>query len=77
VLYRPVKSFLEGLGFAVKGEIGGCDLLALRGNDPSVVVIGELRMTFNLERAPQEARQDLAFNRRVQEHRSRPTDVWP
>ena len=28
-LYNPVKRFLEGLGFAVKGEIGGCDLLAL------------------------------------------------
>ena len=28
-LYRPVKAFLEGLGFVVKGEVGGCDLLAL------------------------------------------------
>jgi hypothetical protein len=49
LLYRPVKSFLEGLGFIVKGEIGGCDLLALRGDDPPVVVIGELKLTFNLE----------------------------
>src|SRR5208282_1370868 len=49
LLYRPVKAFLEGLGFVVKGEIGGCDLLALRGDDPSVVVIGELKQTFNLE----------------------------
>jgi hypothetical protein len=49
LLYRPVKAFLEGLGFVVKGEIGGCDLVALRGDDPSSVVIGELKLTFNLE----------------------------
>jgi hypothetical protein len=49
LLYRPIKAFLEGLGFVVKGEIGGCDLLALRGDDPPVVVIGELKLTFNLE----------------------------
>jgi hypothetical protein len=49
VLYQPVKAFLEGLGFAVKGEIGGCDLLALRDGDPPVVVVGELKLTFNLE----------------------------
>ena len=48
LLYQPVKAFLEGLGFAVKGEIGGCDLFALRGDDPPFVVIGELNLTFNL-----------------------------
>ena len=25
-LYRPVKCFLERLGFTVEGEIGGCDV---------------------------------------------------
>lgn len=29
-LYAPVKRFLESLDFAVKGEIGGCDIVALR-----------------------------------------------
>ena len=48
-LYLPVKRFLEKLGFAVKGEIGGCDLVALSGDDPPVVVIGELKLSFNLE----------------------------
>jgi hypothetical protein len=48
-LYLPVKRFLEGLGFTVKGEIGGCDVLALKGDDPPLVVIGELKLTFNLE----------------------------
>jgi hypothetical protein len=48
-LYLPVKRFLEKLGFTVKGEIGGCDLVALSGDDPVHVVIGELKLSFNLE----------------------------
>ena len=48
-LYLPVKHFLEKLGFTVKGEIGGCDLVALSRDDPPIVVIGELKLAFNLE----------------------------
>src|SRR5258707_12310687 len=48
-LYLPVKRFLENLGFTVKGEIGGCDLVALSGDEPPIVVIGELKLCFNLE----------------------------
>ena len=48
-LYPPVKRFLEGLGFAVKGEIGGCDLVALGADETPILVIGELKLTFNLE----------------------------
>lgn len=48
-LYPPVKRFLERLGFTVKGEIGGCDVVALKGDNPPVVVICELKMSFNLE----------------------------
>src|SRR3954464_4269870 len=48
-LYLPVKRFLEKLGFTVKGEVGGCDLVALSGDDPPLVVIGELKLAFNLE----------------------------
>ncbi|MCA6121503.1 hypothetical protein J6500_06225 [Bradyrhizobium sp. WSM 1704] len=48
-LYLPVKRFLEKLGFTVKGEVGGCDLVALSDGDPPVVVIGELKLAFNLE----------------------------
>jgi hypothetical protein len=48
-LYSPVKAFLESLGFMVKGEIGGCDLLALSGDSPPIVVICELKLKFNLE----------------------------
>src|ERR1700739_1762466 len=48
-LYLPVKKFLEKLGFAVKGEIGGCDLVALSPDEPPLVVVGELKLSFNLE----------------------------
>ena len=48
-LYLPVKRFLEKLSFTVKGEAGGRDLVALSGDHPPVVVIGELKLSFNLE----------------------------
>ncbi len=32
-LYGPVKAFLELQGFEVKGEVQGCDLVAVRGPD--------------------------------------------
>jgi hypothetical protein len=48
-LYAPVKAFLENLGFACKGEVGGCDLVALGEGETPVVVIGELKAAFNLE----------------------------
>jgi hypothetical protein len=44
-LYAPVKAFLEAQGFAVKGEVNGCDLAAVRGND---LVLVELKVAFNL-----------------------------
>jgi hypothetical protein len=48
-LYLPVKRFLEKLGFEVKGEVCGCDLVALRDGEPPAVIIGELKLTFTLE----------------------------
>jgi hypothetical protein len=48
-LYAPVKRFLEARGYVVKGEVGGCDLVALADGEPPVVVIGELKLAFNLE----------------------------
>lgn len=48
-LYLPVKAYLEAAGYAVKGEIGGCDIVGLSDDDPSVVVICELKLSFNLE----------------------------
>ncbi|AVA25414.1 DUF2161 family putative PD-(D/E)XK-type phosphodiesterase [Rhizobium sp. NXC24] len=48
-LYLPIKNFLEAAGYAVKGEIGSCDLVGLSKDEPPVVVICELKLTFNLE----------------------------
>lgn len=48
-LYQPVKAFLEAAGYEVKGEVGGCDLVGLSPGDPPVIVVCELKLTFNLE----------------------------
>ncbi|HKW55145.1 MAG TPA: DUF2161 family putative PD-(D/E)XK-type phosphodiesterase [Stellaceae bacterium] len=48
-LYLPVKRFLEKRGFTVKGEVCGCDVVALHGDGTPLVVIGELKLAFNLE----------------------------
>lgn len=48
-LYPPVKRFLEGLGFEVKGEVCGCDVVALDKGAPVAVVIAELKLAFTLE----------------------------
>ncbi|WP_108663150.1 DUF2161 domain-containing phosphodiesterase [Acuticoccus kandeliae] len=45
-LYPPVKGFLEGQGFAVKGEVSDADVVACRGDDPPVIV--ELKAGFSL-----------------------------
>ena len=46
-LYPPVKEYLEGQGYAVKGEIGACDIMAVRADEPPLVV--ELKLRFNLD----------------------------
>ncbi|MDQ0561817.1 hypothetical protein QO004_003617 [Rhizobium mesoamericanum] len=48
-LYLPVKGFLEAAGYVVKGEIGGCDIVGLSEGEPPVVVVCELKLSFNLE----------------------------
>jgi hypothetical protein len=48
-LYLPVKRFLEALGFEVKGEVCGCDVVALDGGVPAAVVIAELKLAFTLD----------------------------
>lgn len=48
-LYLPVKTFLETFGYVVKGEVGGCDLVGLSEGEPPVVVVCELKTSFNLE----------------------------
>lgn len=45
-LYLPVKTFLEGQGYEVKGEVGPADVVAVRGREPPVIV--ELKTGFSL-----------------------------
>jgi hypothetical protein len=45
-LYGPIKRFLEAQGYRVKGEIGACDVMAVRGDEGAVVV--ELKERLNL-----------------------------
>lgn len=45
-LYDPIKTFLEGQGYEVKGEIGAVDLMAVRDGDDPVLV--ELKTGFSL-----------------------------
>ena len=61
-LYGPVKRFLEAQGYTVKGEVRGCDVLAVRGGgsgggngggaggagEPAIVVVVELKLAFTL-----------------------------
>ncbi len=45
-LYAPVKAFLESQGYEVKGEVNGCDAVAVRGAEPPLIV--ELKTRFSL-----------------------------
>ena len=40
-LYPTVKRFLEELGFQVKGEVNGCDIVAVRDGEPPRLAIVE------------------------------------
>jgi hypothetical protein len=45
-LYPAVKAFLETRGYDVKAEVRGCDVVAIRGEEPPVIV--ELKLAFSL-----------------------------
>lgn len=44
-LYAPVAAWLAAQGFTVRGEVNGCDLAAVRGDE---LVVVELKKTLNL-----------------------------
>ncbi len=48
-LYAPVKAFLAARGYEVKGEVRGCDVVAVRDGAPTRLVIAELKLGFSLE----------------------------
>ncbi len=47
-LYGPIKLFLEAQGYVVKGEIGACDVMAVRGDEVPVVVELKERLSLAL-----------------------------
>ncbi|MBG1230841.1 DUF2161 domain-containing phosphodiesterase [Aestuariivirga litoralis] len=47
-LYPPIKRFLESQGYTVKAEIKSCDVMALRGDDPPVIVELKTGLTLQL-----------------------------
>lgn len=48
-LYPAVKRFLEAAGFQVKGEVAGCDVVAVRDGEPPRLTVVEMKLGFNLE----------------------------
>ncbi|MEX2519048.1 MAG: DUF2161 family putative PD-(D/E)XK-type phosphodiesterase [Paracoccaceae bacterium] len=60
-LYAPIKAYLESQGYEVKGEVGPCDILAMRGEEEPVAV--EIKLAFSLQLVMQGvARQALFEN---------------
>ncbi len=45
-LYPAIKAYLEAQGYEVKSEVCGCDVMAVRDNEPPVIV--ELKTGFTL-----------------------------
>ncbi|SDN25103.1 hypothetical protein SAMN04487897_102280 [Paenibacillus sp. yr247] len=45
-LYAPIKQYFEQRGYTVRGEVKHCDLVAIRGDEPPIVV--ELKKSFNI-----------------------------
>ena len=67
-LYGPVKALLEAQGYVVKGEITGCDVVGVRGDEPPVIV--ELKRTFGLDARPPGHRPARADRRRLRRGRA-------
>jgi hypothetical protein len=59
-LYPDVKAYLEAQGYTVKSEIGACDVMARRGNEPAVVV--EMKLSFSLALVMQGVARQALFD---------------
>ena len=45
-LYAPIKQYFEQRGYTVRAEMKHCDLVAIRGDEPPIIV--ELKKSFNI-----------------------------
>lgn len=59
-LYPDLKAYLEAQGYEVKAEIGACDLMARRGDEPAVIV--EMKLTFSLALVMQGVARQALFD---------------
>ena len=59
-LYPALKRFLEAQGYVAKAEIGACDIMAVRGEEPPVVV--EMKLTFSLSLVMQGVARQALFD---------------
>ena len=48
-LYPAVKRFLEAASFDVKGEVKGCDIVAVRAGEGMTLTIVEMKLGFTLD----------------------------
>src|SRR3954447_22088855 len=48
-LYATVKAHLERLGYEAKGEVCGCDIVAVRPGEPPFLVVTKLKLGFTLD----------------------------
>ena len=59
-LYPDLKAYLERQGYTVKAEIGACDLMARRGDEPALVV--EMKLSFSLALVMQGVARQALFD---------------
>lgn len=55
-LYLPVKQYFSALGYEVKSEINGCDVVAISADPPQTIIV-ELKTTFNIPLLVQAAKR--------------------
>jgi hypothetical protein len=48
-LYPTIKRFLEKAGYCVKGEVCGCDVVAVSSDEPPLLAIVEIKRRLNLD----------------------------
>ena len=56
-LYKPIHDYLESLGYNVQGEVKGCDMAAIMGDE---LVVVELKTSFNLKLLSQAVKRQRA-----------------
>lgn len=77
-LYQPIKSFLERQGYSVKSEVKSCDVVAVRGEEPPVIVELKTKLTLPLilQGIDRQAMTDAVYIATGPLRGSRRTSIW-